>query len=284
MRIIDQTELAPAGVDETVFRASRAIFGLTALVMLVIGGVFGWWVVHGAPVVALAGFVVFVLVFIPVPIWAFVCTLSPDNWVLRIGPHGVTVRLRSWWVGGGGVVQLAWSEIELAGRAEEVVRERRGTGRRASRWVRRSLDLVVRAPGADGIGLALLEPEPKRQRRIGVRVRVRDTPVRWIEGEPGHGALRVTFGARNAATAPSLNAALDLCARHVTITDPIRLDPGRVRDLDDKAFEEHVIGLVDAGNTLAAVRAVHERTGCGTTEARRVVDGLGGVEPAFTER
>lgn len=276
MRLHRDDDILPHPQASTVFRNSRFIQILTALVCVAIGVALTWWAFAEGILIFKISAILVDLVFPPIAIALMLRSFSRHNWRMRMDHSGIFVRFRSHLRGRAPreqpeAVELSWDDVASVCGVTEILREKR-SGEAETRTKQRSLEIRLQCEDAETLGLAILEdlkPSPPRS-YLGIKVRGGwvHHPVVWLD----RGAIRVHMHGRRDQVRPTLSKALARAGKHVTIDPPEIIDDGGVRGMHESQFHEHVDRLVQSGDRIAAVRAIRERTGCSLTEAKRTVD------------
>lgn len=192
----------------------------------------------------------------------------PTNWLLRLGPDGLWVNLRSYQNGhlpeAATVLHLSYEEIASARRHLETwSTPSEPSSLAGTYWRQESLELSL-APGeAREVARALAD---ERGRRAAVKGPLRAVTV------PAAGVVRIAWRGPGHDVVPPLTRVLHELSRRVPVGEPTRTDRGDWSRLSEAELDELVAQLVRSGDNLEAARLLRRRRGCSATEAHRFVE------------
>lgn len=205
--------------------------------------------------------------------------LKPGAWLLRAGPDGLRINLRShknyrFDSGDPTVVVIPRRAIKaLRPVSEQGLRPhwpRAGTMREV-RVKRQYLDILTDRAGLPEVEAALdAESERWSPRRLGIRSRNKTMGVRVIEG----GILRLEWRGNLNRITPDLDAAVKTLRQWYRIAEESRPIDKPVADLRDDEREGRILELAERGDTVAAAALAGELYGMDMTAARNFVENL----------
>lgn len=274
----------PMSESDIVFRDSwtHGLIGLVSGVVLL--GAYGtlawfawsWWLVLPLVFVYWLARMVFRL---------FVLSLGRDNWVVRMRPGSLVVRLRSYLNSAhlplGDVVTVELDRNEIAGFAPQRLRLVAGDDDGEMDIRKRYLQIVLR-PG-DDTELARLGDLIAAERAcqgeakglLNSRTKYLHYPAS-VSRRNEQSILRVEWLATGTAITPRLSRALQTLSRLAPIleedSDFVDARPKSPAHAD---AESRLIALVEAGEIMAAIKTARGLYGMSLTEAKTFVEGLG---------
>lgn len=215
-----------------------------------------------APYPAIIGAILFGLIA-KMALRLFYASRRPECWQLRWSPETLYIRFR------------AYHNYRFPADTPSIVK----LDRREIKWVRpRRHDL--NAPDPDGgwsqwhtvkhleVALRRTDPAPladalraEAQQRDPKRSRFNHYPV-TLHGDAIHVELR------------SPKKALAALSRYYPTTLAVETPAAAFEDMTTAQQEDHILALVQSGNTIAAVKAARAVYGCDLTTAKNLVDGL----------
>jgi hypothetical protein len=268
----------------TLYRQGRLQGAIASLVFtLILGGAPILWYKVGAPwfVWVLCG--ALALLIVPMVIGDFLSKLRDTNWIVWLRPDGLWINFRSYQDRGTTdtetVVELDFAEIAEVRQTGDVYYTPSTEGGSVRHSVK-SLEIVLAHDRTDELAAAMSLD------------RTRTPPQRWICGvgvttRPSHfpvslpepGQIRIAWrGGTGNWVAPSLRHVLRELAGLVRTGEATHTRRDDWRNLSDSAFDDQIMGLVQAGDKMSAVDMLVRRRGYSTTEARRFVEEL--IAPA----
>ncbi|MEM7246955.1 MAG: hypothetical protein AAF533_16520 [Acidobacteriota bacterium] len=206
----------------------------------------------------------------------FLRTLRTENWLIRVGREGLLVRLRSY-------RDLHLPEphptllfidrdeiVSVRGHVERYYRPRNEGSSETVVKVSSFLEIVLR--DADSSELKrVLEQERKLPAAGGptVRARSKHRPVSLPEPD----VIRFVWRGASGNITPGLSKALSILREHYPVAGERRSDSD-FRRMNTKDMAEHLLRLVDAGDTRSATAITRKAYHMSLSEARSYIDGL----------
>ncbi len=194
--------------------------------------------------------------------------VSAANWLLRLGPDGLWINLRSYQNShlpeAATVVHLPYKEIASARRHLEIWTTPSEPNSLAGRhWKQESLELSLASGDTREIARALAD---ERGRRGGVKGTHQAVTV------PAAGVLRIGWRGHGNDVVPPLKRVLDELSRDVQLDQPTRTDRGDWCKLSDAELDELVAQLVRSGDDVEAVQLLIRRRGWSWTDAEKFME------------
>ena len=220
------------------------------------------WLVVG-PALLLAGLVYFLCLYATAQVVQR--ALLPANWLLRISPAGLVLKLRSYQNAhfpqdGPTVARLAWAEIAATRQVRERAEHGLGDGGRVTTpW----LELELRG-GTEELArfLAHERERPAPQRSVlGMKGRMRSGHVPVFVARDG--VVRVEWLG---------NRVLRALASHVTIDEPRRHELAGAAEGTALDLDARVLALCRRGQRLAAIDLARRELGLSLVRAREHVE------------
>jgi hypothetical protein len=189
------------------------------------------------------------------------------NWLLRLGPEGLWINLRSYQnhrlPEAATVLYLPYEEIASAHRHLETwSTPAEPTSNAGTHWKQESLELALVSGQTRKIATALAD---ERGRRAAIKGTHQAVTV------PAAGVVRIGWRGHGNDVAPALTRVLDELRRRVKVDEPTRLDRGDWLQLSEAALDELVAQLVQSGDAFEAAELLVRRRGCSTSEAHNLV-------------
>ena len=259
-----------------VFRARALSLLVLALIMVGVAGLWGWgawvapsWILQLPLLVAALFFAWIAQVMLAGVMRGF----GPGNWVLRLGPGGVALKLRTFLnddlpTSDPVVVLLRWEEISAVG----AVRGQRTlplelTG--ASSYEEGVTYLDLHLVHEDTAPLAGQLASERDAPRTG-RTHHKHYPVSLAAPD----RIRVCWKSGRNRLRPGIDRALQRFERFVTVDPPVELEDQDWRALQGEAFDDLVLRLAEEGQELRAISLLRLRHGWSLTRAKIFVDEL----------
>ncbi|HEY1376216.1 MAG TPA: hypothetical protein VGF55_05450 [Gemmataceae bacterium] len=191
----------------------------------------------------------------------------PTNWLLRLGPDGLWVNLRSYQNGrlpeAATVLHLPYREIASARRHLETWSTPSEPASLAgTHWRQESLELSLASGETREIARALAD---ERGRRAAVKGTHQAVTV------PAAGVVRIAWRGAGDDVVPPLARVLDELRRRIHVGEPTRTDRGDWCRLSESELGQLVAQLVRSGDDLEAARLLRRRRGYSSTEAHKFV-------------
>ena len=201
-----------------------------------------------------------------------------SNWVVRASADGLYIKFRShlnhhFPPEDEIVVFFPYAEIDSVNKTREKLEVMATNGTQTQYWT--YLDVHLKDLDTEGIAEAIKEEARRKAPKRGiVSGRAKHSPVRVA----GPRLLRIPWLSHQGRVRPGIRKALDFLATKIAIGSELRLDRGRLHDLDEEKLDALILELAETGQTMAAVKLVRRRYGYGLTEAKQFVDELVGKE------
>jgi hypothetical protein len=189
------------------------------------------------------------------------------NWLLRLGPDGLWINLRSYQnrhlPEAATVLYLRYEEIASAHRHFETwSTPSEPSSDAGTHWKRESLELTLVSGEIREIAKALAD---ERGRRAAIKGKHQAVTV------PAAGVVRIAWRGPGNDVVPPLTRVLDELSRRVKVVEPTRTDHAHWRELSEAELDELVAQLVRSGDDLEAAQLLKRRRGCSATEAHKLV-------------
>jgi hypothetical protein len=189
------------------------------------------------------------------------------NWLLRIGPDGLSINLRSYQnrhlPGNATVVHLSYEEITSAHRHLETwSTPSHPSSDAGTHWKQESLELSLVSGDTREIATALAN---ERGRRAAIKGPHQAVTV------PTAGVVRVAWRGHGNDVVPPLTRVLDALSRRVKVGETTRTDRAHWLKLSEAELDELVAQLVRSGDDLEAAQLLKRRRGLSATEAHKIV-------------
>ncbi len=233
---------------------------LIGLVFLLRYGGFPWFVWGWCAV--------WVALFVPWILADALAKFRSTNWLLRLGPDGLWINLRSYQNGhlpeAATVLHLPYEEIASAHRHLETwSTPSEPSSTTGTHWKQASLELSLASGETQEIAKALVD---ERGRRAVIRGPHQAVTV------PAAGVVRVAWRGPGDDVVPPLTRVLDELSWRVQVDEPTRTDRAHWCRLSEAELDELVAQLVRSGDDLAASQLLKRRRGCSATEAHQFVE------------
>ena len=227
------------------------------------------------------GISVIAVIVLPIVCGDTYAALLHSNWVFAYGPGGIWVNLRSYrnhrLKQADTVVHFSFDELEAA--QEDIVRRSEDMGDGTMTWREFSLCLQLRKSNVDRLMQAIASERNLKSTTkllcglITISGRSNHTPVRVTST----GSVRIMWRSRYDFVRPGLSKVLNRLSKYVHVPEshPGSTEPDW-RTLSSQQFDDRILELVEAGETIAAVKLLKLRRGYSVTQARRFVDELTG--------
>lgn len=194
------------------------------------------------------------------------------NWLLRLGPDGLWINLRSYQnrhlPEAATVLHLPYKEIASARRHVETwstpSEPASDTG---THWKQESLELSLASGETREIAKALAD---ERGRRAAIKGPNQAVTV------PAAGVVRIAWRGPGNDVVPPLTRVLNELSRRVKVGEPTRTDRAHWLKLSEPELDELVAQLVRSGDDLDAAKLLKRRRGCSATEAHKLVEAQSG--------
>jgi len=211
---------------------------------------------------AIAGVVLFGLIA-KMALRLFYASRRPECWQLRWSPEALYIRFRAYHnyrfpADTPSIVKLDRREIAWIRPRRQDLNAPNTEGTWSLWFTVKHLEIALRRTDAAPLAEAL---RAEAQQRDGKRSRFNHYPV-TLHGESIHVELR------------SPRKALAALARYYPTTLAVETPATPFEDMTRAEQEDHILALVQSGNTIAAVKAAREVYGCDLTTAKNLVDGL----------
>lgn len=189
------------------------------------------------------------------------------NWLVRLGPDGVWINLRSYQnrdlPEAVTVVYLPYKEIHSARQHIDTwTTPASPPARTLTHWKRESLCLSLASNATREIAKLLAD---ERNRRAPVKGTHQPVTV------PAAGVVDIAWRGHGNDVTPPLTRVLGELSQRVNVTDPTRTDRGSFWDLSDADLDELITHLVRTGDNLEAVQLLIRRRGFSSTEAHNFI-------------
>lgn len=275
-------EPCPLKNATVVCRQSRLVSVAAAAVFVVLlaGIPAAMWIWGHLPTIAVFGISVIAAIVLPIVGGDTYAAFLRSNWVFAYGPGGIWINFRSYknhrLEPANTVVHLSFDEVDFARRETVVMSEDMGDG--TMTWKEVSLCLQLGDVHGDQLKQAI---DVDRKRRsttsllgglITTYGRSNHAPVRVSTNR----VARIMWRSRYDVVRPGLGKVLDGLSKYVQVQAVQPGNSDRDCPLSDKQIDDRILGLVEAGETLAAVKLLKLRKGYSVTEAKRFVDELTG--------
>src|SRR5262245_15332882 len=190
------------------------------------------------------------------------------NWLLRLGPDGLWINLRSYqnrhFPEAATVLHLPYEEIASARRHLETwSTPSEPSSNTGTHWKQESLELSLVSGDTREIAKALAD---ERGRRATIKGPHQAVTV------PAAGVVRIAWRGVGNDVVPPLTRVLDELSRRVNVDQPTRTDFAHWLKLNDAELDELVAQLVRSGEDLDAAQLLKRRRGCSATEAHQLVE------------
>ncbi len=210
-------------------------------------------------------------------VWAALCVpwlladalakFRSTNWLLRLGPDGLWINLRSYQnrrlPEAATVLHLPYREIATARRHLETwSTPSEPTSLAGTHWRQESLELSLASGETREIAKALAD---ERGRRAAVKGTHQAVTV------PAAGVVRIAWRGPGDDVVPPLPRVLDELGRRIHVGEPTRTDYGDWSRMGEAELGRLVAQLVRSGDDLEAARLLRRRRGYSSTEAHKFV-------------
>jgi hypothetical protein len=190
------------------------------------------------------------------------------NWLLRLGPDGLWINLRSYQnhhlPDAPTVLYLRYEEIASARRHIDTwTTPARPSATTATHWKLESLELSLASGETTAIAKALVD---ERGRRSGIKGTHQAVTV------PAAGVVRIAWRGHGNDVVPPLTRVLEELSLRVEVDEPTRTDRAHWLKLSEAELDELVAHLVRSGDDLAASQLLMRRRGCSATEAHMLIE------------
>lgn len=247
----------------------RGVVGALIWLLILVGGVF-FWRHMGAPWFVWAGWAVLAGLFVPVVVRDTRAKFRPANWVVRVGPDGLWVNLRSLQTRtaaeGVTVARVSYDEIDHAHRHIDTWTTPTEEASLAScHWKLESLDLHLVSGDTQVLTRAL------------ARERVASKGASPSVTIPAPGVIRIAWRGPglNHDVVPALDRVLTEMGARVTVTAMTRTDRPDWTKLGEAELDEQIQLLVRWGDPWGgASQLLRRRRGYSGTEAHKFVTEL----------
>jgi hypothetical protein len=196
-----------------------------------------------------------------------VAKFRSTNWLLRLGPDGLWINLRSYQnrhlPEAATVLHLRYEEVAFGHRHLETwSTPSEPSSNAGTHWKQESLELSLASGETREIAKALAD---ERGRRAAIKGRHQAITV------PAVGVVRIAWRGNGNDVVPPLTRVLDELSRRVKVEEPTRTDHAHWLQLSEAELDELVAQLVRSGDDLAATQLLIRRRGCSATEAHQFV-------------
>jgi hypothetical protein len=282
----------------------RGLVGSLVFCAILIGSAVLLWQ-QGFPWFAWGGGAVLAALLVPWLLYDALAKFRSTNWLLRLGPDGLWINLRSYknrhLPEAATVLHLPYEEIASARRHIDTwTTPAHPSATTPTHWKLESLELSLAGfatkKGTGPLGAAENRGEsvvPKgpvpfvvakpsgatteiakallneRDRRGGVKGKHQAVTV------PTVGVVRIAWRGHGNDVVPRLSRVLDELSRSVKVEEPTRTDRPHWLKLSDAELDELVAQLVRSGDDLEAGQLLIRRRGCSATEAHKLVEEQG---------
>lgn len=193
----------------------------------------------------------------------FYASRRPECWQLRWSPEAVFVRFRAYHnyrfpADTPSIVKLDRREIKWIRPRRQDLNAPDADGHWSQRLTVRHLEIALRRTDVAPLADALRAEAQQRDRK---QSRFNHYPV-TLHGDAIHVELR------------SPKKAIAALSRYFPTTLAVETPATAFEDMTKEEQEDHIIALVQSGNTVAAVKAARTVYGCDLTTAKNLVDGL----------
>lgn len=190
------------------------------------------------------------------------------NWLLRVGPEGVWINLRSYQnrhlPKAATVLHLPYHEIASARRHLDTWSEPAHPNSTMGRhWKQESLELSMVSGETGKVANALAD---ERGRRAVIKGTHQAVTV------PSPGVVRIAWRGHGNDVVPRLSRVLDELSQRVKVAEPTRTDRAAWTHLSEAELDDLVAQLVQSGDDMAASQLLIRRRGCSPTEAHKLVE------------
>ena len=284
MQLLRAKDLNPHA-DVRICRQGRlaGTVGISVLVAILAGAPVFWWRV-GMPWFIWGLCALLAVVVVPLLIGDLLAKFRPTNWLLRYGPKGIWIHLRSYQQTGPeeglSVVHLEYNEITAVGEhVERYTTPSGSSGSSSTQHKLHSLDIRLNHDQTQELADAL---DAQRQQKSPERVylgfiTVLSRPTHFAVSLPDAETIRIAwYGGHNNWVSPSLRKVLQDLSRYVQRAEPTRYERGDWRQLSEAELDEQILQLVQSGDRIEAMQILVRRRGLSTTDAHRFVEELAG--------
>ena len=204
--------------------------------------------------------------------------LRSTNWLLRIAPDGLWINLRSYQNRdfAPAATVLFVPNREIAGVGQHSVKRSERTSDGTAAWTDGYLDVRLTGPAPEEVGAEIAEERRRTVSRaylggfVTSRGRNNHVPVTV----PMENVLRLAWRGRFDFVVPSLKKTLRELAANCTIDEAIVIGRVDLTTLNDAEVDQLILDRVENGDTLGAVKLLHEKRGYTLYDAKKFVDGL----------
>jgi len=204
--------------------------------------------------------------------------LRTTNWNLRIAPDGLWINLRSYqnrdFAPAATVLFVPYQEI--AGVGQHAVKRSERTSDGTAAWTDRYLDIRLTDPAPEEVAAEISAERRREVSRVYLWGFVKSTgrnnhvPVTL----PMENVLRLAWRSRSDFVVPSLQKTLRELAANCAMDEASVKDIANLSDLSDDEIDRLILDRVENGDTLGAVKVLHEKRGYTLYDAKKFVDGL----------
>ncbi len=247
----------------------RGIVGGLVMCAFLIGFPILLWKL-GVPRLAWGGCALLAALLVPWFLADALATLSPANWLMRLGPGGLWINLRSYQnrklPEAATALHLDWREVAAArrhiGTWSTPMKPHSLAG---THWRQESLELILKSGETSEIAQALVD---ERQRRAAVRAMQQPVTV------PEEGVVRIGWRGHDNDVVPPLTRVLEELRQRVKVEEPTRTEYPDWNHLSEDELDELVAQLARSGDDLSAVQLLVRRRGWSHAAAHRYVGEL----------
>jgi hypothetical protein len=223
---------------------------------------------RGVPSFVWGGCAVLAALLVPWFLADMLAKFRPENWLVRFGPDGLWINLRSYqnrrFPEADTVLYLPYTEIASARRHIETwTTPMEPNSLAGTHWKQESLELTLVSGETREIAKALVD---ERQRRATIKGTHQAVTV------PAEGVVRIAWHGHDNDVVPPLTRILDELRQRVKVDEPTRTDRGDWCQLDDAELVELVAQLARSGDDLFAVQLLVRRRGLSHADAHRFVE------------
>ena len=245
----------------------RGLVGVLIGCAVLVGSVLLLWH-RGAPWFFWGAFAVLTALLVPWFLADALAKFRSTNWLVRLGPDGLWVNLRSYQnhhlPEAATVLHLPYAEIASARRHLDTWTTPANPASDAgTHWKQESLELSLVSGDTREVARALAD---ERGRRGGIKGTHQAVTV------PAAGVVRIGWRGHGNDAVPPLTRVLEELSRHVTVDEPTRTDRGDWIKLSEAELDELVAQLVRSGDDIEASQLLIRRRGYSATEAHRFVE------------
>jgi hypothetical protein len=217
------------------------------------------------------GVAVLVAPFVPWILYTALAKFRSSNWLLRLGPDGLWINLRSYQnphlPEAATVLHLPYQEIASARRHIDTwITISEPASDAGTHWKLESLEVSLASGDTGEIAKALVDERGRRGGLAGIKGTHQAVTV------PAAGVVRIGWRGHGNDVVPTLTRVLDELSRHVKVDEPTRTDRAHWLKLSETELDELVTQLVRSGDDIEASKLLMRRRGCSATEAHKLVE------------